>query len=284
VFDVDAVGMLARELVRERVVTLVAEACAWSVGLSDAPYLVRRHGRVVATGTTLGGRAAAGLPLSGEEDRRLELGEPRAGTFADALGALTDQGTLHADGLEERVLAPFVLDTCLGALERARDLCPDELAELLEEVGEDDSDPVAVVRAAEWEAPLRVEAERLAVTALGDLPLIEVEAEGLSLSLVRAAEDVARGAAPEEPVSPMAPPDPGSDLAGALFLAEAALAAAGLDIPVPPTQAALLLTALEREGLETGEVLAVLPHLPVPSDTAEEVAATLARGRPSSDP
>lgn len=34
-FDVDAVGLLARELVRERVATLVAEACAWSVGLSD---------------------------------------------------------------------------------------------------------------------------------------------------------------------------------------------------------------------------------------------------------
>ena len=274
-FDVDAVGVLARELVRERVATLVAEACAWSVGLSDAPHLVRRHGRVVATGATLGGRAAAGLPLSGEEDRRLELGEPRVGTFADALGALTEQGTLYADGLDQRVLAPFVLDTCLAALQRARDLVPDELAELLEEVGEDGSDPMAVVRAAEWEAPLRVEAERLAVTALGDLPLIEVEAEGLSLSLVRAAEDVARSAAPAESVSPVAPLDPGSDLAGALFLAEAAVAAAGLAVPVPPAQAASLLTALEGQGLQAQEVLEVLPHLPVRSDTAGQVADAL---------
>jgi hypothetical protein len=284
VFDVDAVGVLARELVRERAATLVAEACAWSVGLSDAPHLVRRHGRLVATGATLGSRAAAGLPLSGEEDRRLELGEPRVGTFADALGALTERGTLYADGLDERVLAPFVLDTCLSALERARDLFPDELAELLEEVGEDGSDPVAVVRAAEWEAPLRVEAERLAVTALGGLPLIEVEAEGLPLSLVRAAEDVARSAAPAESVPPAASLDPGSDLAGALFLAEAAVAAAGLTVPVPPAQAASLLTALEGQGLEAQEMLEVLPHLPVRSDTAEQVAAALRQVHPLADP
>ena len=283
-FDVDAVGVLARELVRERVATLVAEACAWSVGLSDAPHLVRRHGRVVATGATLGGRAAAGLPLSGEEDRGLDLGEPRVGTFADTLGALTEQGTLYADGLDQRVLAPFVLDTCLAALQRARDLVPDELAELLEEVGEDGSAPVAVVRAAEWETPLRVEAERLAVTALGDLPLIEVEAEGLSLSLVRAAEDVARSAAPAESVSPVAPLDPGSDLAGALFLAEVAVAAAGLAVPVPPAQAASLLTALEGQGLQAQEVLEVLPHLPVRSDTAGQVADALRRKHRPVDP
>ena len=289
VFDVDAVDVLARELMRERVATLVAEACAWSVGLSDAPHLVRRHGRVVATGTTLGGRAAAGLPLSGEEDRRLELGEPRVGTFADALGALTERGTLYADALDERVLAPFVRDTCLSALERARAAFPEELAELLEEVGEDGTDPMAVVRAAEWEAPLRIEAERLAVTALGDLPLIEVEAEGLSLSLVRAAEDLARSAAPVGAVSPEAPLEPGaelapgSDLAGALFLAEAAVAAAGLTVPVPPAQAASLLTALERQGLEAQEVLEVLPHLPVQSGTAEQVAAALGRVHPPAD-
>ena len=136
------------------------------------------------------------------------------------------------------MLAPFVLDTCRRALERARDVFPDELAELLEEVGEDGSDPMAVVRAAEWEAPLRIEAERLALAALGELPLIEVEAEGLSLSLVRAAEDVARSAAPVETPAPVEPGS-GSDLAGALFLAEAAVATAGLAVPVPPAQAAV---------------------------------------------
>ena len=282
-FDVDAVGLLARELVRERVAPLVAEACAWSVGLSDAPHRVRRHGRVVATGATLGGRAAAGLPLSGVEDRRLELGEPRVGTFADALGALTERGTVYADRLDERVLAPFVLDTCRSALERARDVFPDELAELLEEVGEDGSDPMAVVRAAEWEAPLRIEAERLALAALGELPLIEVEAEGLSLSLVRAAEEVARSAAPVETRAPVEP-ESGSDLAGALFLAEAAAATAGLSVPVPPAQAASLLAALDREGLDAQEVLDVLPHLPVEADTGHLVAATLAEGNRPPDP
>jgi hypothetical protein len=284
VFGADAVGLLARELVQERLAILVSEACAWSVGLSDAPHLVRRQGRVVSTGETLGGRAAAGLPLSGEEDRRLELGEPRVGTFADALGALTEQGTLYADRLDERVLAPFVLDTCLTALERAREVLPDELAELLEEVGEDGSDPMAVLGATEWEAPLRIEAERLALAALGDLPLIEVEAEGLSLSLVRAAEGVARSAAPVETVSPAPPPGPDPDLAGALFLAEAAVAAAGLPLPVPAAQAASLLATLERQGLDAQEVLEVLPHLPVQPDTAEQVTAALGEARPQADP
>jgi len=283
VFDADAVGLLARELVQERLAILASEACAWSVGLSDAPHLVRRQGRVVTTGETLGGRAAAGLPLSGEEDRRLELGEPRVGTFADALGALTEQGTLYADRLDERVLAPFVLDTCLTALERAREVLPDELAELLEEVGEDGSDPMAVLAATEWEAPLRIEAERLALAALGDLPLIEVEAEGLSLSLVRAAEDVARSAAPVETVSPAPPPGPDPDLAGALFLAEAAVAAAGLPLPVPAAQAAVLLATLERQGLDAQEVLEVLPHLRIQPDTAEQVAAALGEARPQAD-
>ena len=51
-----------------------------------------------------------------------------------------------------------------------------------------------MVAAGGWEAPLRTEAEHLVLAALGAVPLIEVEAEGLPLSLVRAAEAVTRGA------------------------------------------------------------------------------------------
>jgi hypothetical protein len=275
-FDVDGVDLLARELLRERAAVLVAEACAWSVGLSDAPHRVRRHARVVASGVTLGARAAAGLPLSGEEDRRLELGEPRPGTFADALGALTERGTVYADLLDELVLAPYVLETCVLALERAAHESPDEIAEMLDELGEDGNDPVAVIRAGEWEAPLRIEGERLVLAALGELPLIEVEAEGLPLSLVKAAEAEARRAAPVGVAEP-APAD--EDLAGVLFLAEAAVAAAELTVPVPPAQAGPLLAALGQQGLEPQEVLEVLPYLPVQADTAERVAGTLSRGR-----
>ena len=74
-YDVDVLGLLTREVLRERLPELVAEACAWSVGLSDEPHLVRRHGRVVPGSPTLGVRAESGLPLGGEEDARLELGE-----------------------------------------------------------------------------------------------------------------------------------------------------------------------------------------------------------------
>src|SRR4051794_1073633 len=75
VFEADALAVLAREVLRERRAALIQETCAWTVGMSDRPNHLRRHGRLVATGGTLGERAAAGLPLSGEEDGRLDLGD-----------------------------------------------------------------------------------------------------------------------------------------------------------------------------------------------------------------
>jgi hypothetical protein len=270
VYDVDPVGLLAREALRDRLGSLVAEACAWSVGLSDLPHLHRRHGRVVPSGTTIGARALSGRPLSGEEDARLELGETRPGSFADVLGALAADGRLHADRFELEVLAPFVTETCVVAAGRARSADPQGWEELLDELGEDGDDLPAVVRAAEWEAPLRIEAEQLLLAAIGHVPIVEVEAEGLPLSLVRAAEDELRRAAPA-PVPSVAQ----DELAGALFLAEVALQEAGLPVPVPPTDAVPLLTALQEQGLEPQEVLSLLPHLPVLADTADVVARAL---------
>lgn len=275
VYEVDPVPLLARELLRDRSVELVAEACAWSVGLSDSPHHGRRHGRPVATGLTLGQRAEAALPLSGEEDARLELGDARPGSFGDALGALLPDGRLQADRFETDVLAPFVLDTCVLATERAALHHPDAWAELLDELGEDGSDPLAVVRAAEWEAPLRTEAEQLVLAALADAALLQVEAEGLPLSLVRAAEAVLRGAVHQPPAAV-----DDDDLAGALFLAETALLTAGLAVPVPPDQADDLLRTLLSEGLEPHEVMGVLPHLPVLADTADAVADLVAGEHP----
>ena len=269
-YEVDAVGVLSREVLRERTAALVAEACAWSVGLSDRPHLVRRHGRVVPSGATLGVRAANGQPLSGEEDARLELGDTRAGSFSDALGALTPSGGVYAERFDDEVLTPFVLDTCVQAAERARREDPQGWEELLEELGGDDDDLAEVVRAAEWEAPLRTEAEQLVLAALGHAPLVEVEAEGLPLSLVRAAEAELRRAVPAPATDPALPDE------GALFLARAALAEAALDVPVPPSQAAALVDALAGEGLEPDEVLTVLPHLPVLEDTAEQVRGLVA--------
>ena len=267
---VDPVGLLCREHLRERTAALIAEGCAWAVGLSDRPYVVRRAGRLLPTGVALAVRVETGQRL-GTDDGRLDLEEARPGTFADALNALTRDGRLYADVFDEQVLAPFVLETCVQAAERARRTRPQVWAELLDELGEDDRDVEAVVRAAEWEPPLRTVAEQLVLAALGDVPLLEVEAEGLPLSLVRAAERELRQAA--GPVDPPAPDD--EELAGALFLAEAAVKEAGLAVPVPPTQADRLLEALLAEGLETQEVLDVLPHLPVLQDTADEVAATV---------
>jgi hypothetical protein len=269
VYDVDPVALLTREVLRERTPALVAETCAWSVGLSDVPHHVRRHGRVVPTGLTLGMRAAAAQQLSVDEDLRLELGEPVAGSFADALGALTADGSLQADRFDAQVLAPFVLETCVEAARRARDASPEAWAELLDDLGEDGDDLAAVVRAAEWDAPLRTDAEQLVLAAVGHAPLVQLEAEGLPLSLVRAAEAETRRAAGAA-IEPL-PVLQDEELAGARFLADVALASSGLEQPVPPDGAGRLLEVLLGEGLEPEEVLAVLPHLPVLADTADAV-------------
>jgi hypothetical protein len=275
VFDVDWMGLLTREVLRERTAALLAEACAWAVGMSDQPHFLRSGGRVVATGQTVGERAALGLPLSGDEDGRLDLADARPGTFQDALNAVDGSGTVQADRFDAEVLHPFVLETCVAAAERGRRTRPADWAELADDVGEDEADLGKVVSAAGWEAPLRIDAEHLVLAALGATPLIEVEAEGLPLSLVRAAEAATRAAA----VPPS--PEPGDEaLTGALFLADAALRDAGLTLPVPEPQAGRLLEALLREGLETAEVRAVLAHLPVTAATAAKVVALVEAAEP----
>jgi len=270
-FGPDFMALLTREVLRERAGALIAEACAWAVGLSDQPHHARLRGRVVPTGLTIGARAAIGQPLSGEEDGRLELGDARPGSFQDVLNAVTADGGTYADRFDAEVLDPFVLETCVLAAERARETRADAWADLLDELGEDGADLAEVVRAGEWEPPLRIEAEGWVLAALADVPLAEVEAEGLPLSVVRAAEAAARGAVP-------APPEPPSadELTGALFLAEVALREARLPVPVPPPQAGRLLEALLGEGLEPAEVPALLAHLPVEPATAVQIAAMIA--------
>jgi hypothetical protein len=274
VFDVDWMGRLGREVLRERLPALIAEACAWSVGMSDRPHHERRRGRLGETGGTIGDRIARGQPLSGEEDGRLDLGDARPGSFGDVLNAVDATGVLYADRFDREVLEPFVLATCVLAAERARATRRAEWAELLDDLGEDGRDLVGVVRAGEWEASLRTEAEHLVLAALADVPLLAVEAEGLPLSLVRAAEALTR-----EAVAPLPTAPPGEDPAasGAVFLARAALAE--LDEPVPPTAADRVLTALLAEGIEPEELPAVLPHLPLAPGTADAVLTLLDAGR-----
>jgi hypothetical protein len=277
VFDVDWMGLLTREVLRERRGALIAESCAWAVGMSDQPHHLRSGGRVAPTGLTVGDRAGAGLPLSGEEGGRLDLGDARPGSFRDALGSVGADGVLHADRFDDDVLLPFVHDTCLQAADRARRTRAQAWAELADDVGEEESDLDGVLRAGEWEAPLRIEAEHLVLAALGDVPLIEVEAEGLPLSLVRAAERTLRAAAaPPEP--PPEPPAVDGDLAASLFLARAAVTASGVPVPVPPGAARALLEQLRAHGLEPDDVVAVLPELPVQPETVDAVVALLGAG------
>ena len=100
-----------------------------------------------------------------------------------------------------------------------------------------------------------------------------MEAEGLPLSLVRAAEAVTRGA-----VAEAGEPEPDdAELAGVLFLAEAAIRRARLPEPVPVAVAADLLGVLRAEGLADDEVLTALPRLPVAAETADAVSALLGR-------
>ena len=274
-FDVDFMALLTREVLRERAPVLIAEACAWTVGLSDQPHHLRRGGRLVTTGVTIGVRAATGLPLSGEEDGRLELGDARPGSFQDALNALAPDGTVYVERFDLQVLEPFVLATCVQAAERARATRRAAWLELLDELGEDGRDLVEVVRVGEWEAPLRIDAEHLVLAALGAASLLQVEAEGLPLSLVRRAEALTREAA-----APPPPPGPTEDAAasGAVFLARAALAADGPPGPVAPVDADRLLTLLLAEGIEPDEVAAVLPHLPLRPGTADAVLRLLTAG------
>jgi hypothetical protein len=267
VFDVDWMGLLTREVLRERAPELIAETCAWAVGMSDQPHYQRTAGRIVATGTTVGERAAKELLLGDEEDGRLDLGDARAGSFQDALNSVGGDGVLQAQRFDDEVLHPFVQETCVRAAERARSTRPEAWAELAEDVGEDETDLAEVVRGGGWEAPLRIDAEHLVLAALGTVPLIEVEAEGLALSLVRAAEAVTRGAAPAPA------PAPDADLAASLFLADAAVTATGASLPVSPDAAEELVEQLLAHGLEPDEVLVVLPHLPVEPETAATVAA-----------
>jgi hypothetical protein len=276
VFEPDPLAVLAREVLRERRAALIGEACAWAVGLSDRPHHLRRHGRLVATGGTLGERAAAGLPLSGEEDGRLELGDARPGSFQDALNSLRPDGGLYADAFDDEVLEGFARDICVLAAERLRRDRPAAWRDLLDDLGEEDTDDLAgVVRTGEWEAPLRIDAEHLVLAALGAVPLLEVEAEGLPLSTVRAAEAVTRGAV----ASP--PPAAGDDqLEGAVFLAEAGVRDAGLAVPVPAAQAGRLLAVLLEQGLEPDEVAPVLARLPVEAEAAAKVRALLADAGP----
>lgn len=269
-FDVDWMGLLTREVLRERAADLIAEACAWAVGMSDQPHHMRSGGRIIATGLTVGERAAHGLALSGDEDGRLDLGDARPGSFEDALNSVDRHGTVAADRFDLDVLHPFVYATCLAAADQARRTRSAAWAELAEDVGEDPSDVDDVVRAGGWEAPLRIDAEHLVLAALRDVPLIEVEAEGLPLSLVRAAEAVTRTAA--------GPPDPGpaqDDLAGSLFLARAAVTATGAPLPLGSESAGRLVEELLAHGLEPEEIGGVLPHLPVQPATADEVVAIL---------
>ncbi|MGY1812522.1 hypothetical protein [Blastococcus sp. SYSU D00820] len=276
-FDVDWMGLLTRTVLRERTPALIAEACAWCVGLSDRPHHLRRRGRLVETGGTMGDRATSGQPLSGEEDGRLDLGDARPGSFADALNAVGPDGVVYADRFDREVIDPFVLDTCVRAAARARDTRPRAWADLLDDLGEDGSDLAGVVRAGEWDVPLRLEAEHLVLAALADVPLLEVEAEGLPLSLVRAAEAATRAAAaPEEPADELPAADPG--LAGALFLARDALDRSDLPLPVPPDRADDLLVLLVEQGLEPDEVPAVVAHLPVEPATVDAVSALAAGG------
>lgn len=274
-FGVEEFSLLARQVLRERASALIAEACAWCVGMSDRPYYIYRDFRLVDSGTTLGERATSGMPLGSEESGRLELGSARPGSFSDALNALTADGTLYADRFDREVVAPFVRETCVHAAERARERRPESWARLVDELAENPDDLDAVVRAGDWEGPVGMDADVLLQSALGDVSLVEVEAEGLPLSLVRAAEDEVRRAAPTVDAEPPAASE--EELAGALFLARSAVEGAELPLPVPPSHSSDLLDLLLGQELEPAEILRLLPSLPVQQDTIESLTPTLER-------
>src|SRR3712207_7857433 len=105
-------GLLTREVLRERAAALIAESCAWAVGMSDRPHYERRAGRLVATGLTGGEGAAHGRAPGGGGDGRLELGDARPGSFQDALNMVDADGRGQAEGFDDEGLVAFVRETC----------------------------------------------------------------------------------------------------------------------------------------------------------------------------
>ena len=220
----------------------------------------------------MGERAAKELLLGDEEDGRLDLGDARPGSFQDALNAVGADGVLQAHRFDEEVLHPFV-PRDLRARGRAGPAAPGRTAwaELADDVGEDERDLADVVRGGGWEAPLRIDAEHLVLAALGAVPLIEVEAEGLPLSLVRAAEAVTRAA-----VAPPAHRRPDDDLAGVAVPRRGGgdrdRGAAAGRVRTPPSG---WRRSCSRTGWSPTRSLAVLPHLPVQPETADTVVAII---------
>ena len=269
-FDVDWMGLLTREVLRERTPELIAEACAWAVGMSDQPHYLRTGGRIVATGPTVGERAAKGLPLGDDEDGRLDLGDARPGSFQDALNAVAPTASCRPTASTRSCCTRSSTRPACGPPSGRARTRPDAWAELAEDVGEEEGDLADVVRSGGWEAPLRIDAEHLVLAALGGIPLIEVEAEGLPLSLVRAAEAATRAAVPDPPAapgrrsrrrpsSPRRPPGrgrpPRADRPGRRR---------------PAGRGTARLGARARRGR------AVLPHLPLETATAERSASCCA--------
>jgi hypothetical protein len=209
----------------------------------------------VVAGRTGGSRRRGGRITADSDD---EDDEPAATRSRRAARTATRPATREGAGTRSR-----------AAAERARETRQRAWAELLDELGEDGGDLADVVRAGDWETPLRIEAEHLLLAALGDVPLAEVEAEGLPLAVVRSAESATRAAVPEPAVPEESDP-------GALFLAEAAVTGSGLPLPVPPGEATRLLELLLGEGLEPEEIPPLLDRLPVEPATAVQVAAMAA--------
>lgn len=119
---------------------------------------------------------------------------------------------------------------------------------------------------------LLIETGQLVLAALGDLTLVDVGVAGVPLALVRSAESMAIKAAPVAAAEGAADDD---DLAGALLLADAALRAGALTVPMPPAEAVDLLPLLTDEGLQADEIARLLPELPVLQETIELVLEEL---------
>ena len=85
-FDVDVMALLTREVLRERAPALIAESCAWSVGLSDQPHHLRRGGRLFHY-TGMPNRLTSGRDVPREVVKRLEKAGFRAAPALDGVFA-----------------------------------------------------------------------------------------------------------------------------------------------------------------------------------------------------
>ena len=239
--------------------------------MSDQPHHLRSGGRMVGDRAR---RSASGRLHRPAAQRRggrpARSGRRPAGQLPGRAQRARADGTVHADRSTSRSSTRSCSDLRAGCRAGPARPGPAAWRELPDDLGEDGpTSPRSSGRRLGGAAADRRRAPRPRRARRG--PLIEVEAEGLPLSLVRAAEGIARGAAPparRRPATTTWPAAVPRHAAPTRPACRAGATGGGRDAGRPPCS---------RRGCCSRRSPAVLPHLPVQPETADRISELLRR-------